>query len=413
MFKTTDADFAEEIGVTDYPALVFFKDEIPNVYEGNIEAEEEVLDWLIEMKVENHIELITRPMLEVMVDEIQYLAVFFFKQNCRTCDQVLLELENIDDECDAYGVQMVKLQDPQLAKRYGIKTFPALVYFRNGNPLTFDGDLKNEESVLEWIIDDDNRELDDEIEAVNHKMLDKLMDKSQLLAVFFYDEDCNECESILEALEEIDDEADEYGIDFVKNDDPRTAKQYDIYNTPTLVYYRKSLPIIYDGDLTDGSKVLEWLTSQDVFEIKDEIEQVNRKLLDKLLEENDFVAVYFYQDDCKECDKVLEGLETVDEETAALDITFVKMNDPRYAKKYGVNKLPALVYFRRKFPSIYRDDLYEEKEVMEWLKKNRFKHVELDLFMYTIIAIAVTFMLYTAFLMFGFKPAEPEKKKEE
>ena len=26
--------------------------------------------------------------------------------------------------------------------RYGIKTFPALVYFRNGNPLTFEGDLK-------------------------------------------------------------------------------------------------------------------------------------------------------------------------------------------------------------------------------------------------------------------------------
>ena len=34
---------------------------------------------------------------------------------------------------------MVKLQDPVLAKRYGIKTFPSLVYFRNGNPLTFDG----------------------------------------------------------------------------------------------------------------------------------------------------------------------------------------------------------------------------------------------------------------------------------
>ena len=85
---------------------------------------------------------------------------FAVKQNCRTCDQVLAELENIgerllnhspnnpfmkpflisaDDECDLYGIQMVKLQDPQLAKRYGIKTFPSLVYFRNGNPLTYDG----------------------------------------------------------------------------------------------------------------------------------------------------------------------------------------------------------------------------------------------------------------------------------
>ena len=45
----------------------------------------------------------------------------------------------VDDECDGFGIQMVKLQDPVLAKRYGIKTFPSLVYFRNGNPLTFDG----------------------------------------------------------------------------------------------------------------------------------------------------------------------------------------------------------------------------------------------------------------------------------
>lgn len=34
---------------------------------------------------------------------------------------------------------MVKIQDVPLAKRYGIRTFPALLYFRNGNPLLFDG----------------------------------------------------------------------------------------------------------------------------------------------------------------------------------------------------------------------------------------------------------------------------------
>ena len=60
-----------------YPALVFFKDGVPNLYEGDLGVEEEVLDWLTEMKVESHIELITRPMLETMVEETQYLAVFF------------------------------------------------------------------------------------------------------------------------------------------------------------------------------------------------------------------------------------------------------------------------------------------------------------------------------------------------
>jgi len=413
MVKTTDAAFAEEIGVETYPALVFFKEGVPNLYEGDLTIEEEVLDWLIEMKVESHIELITRPMLETMVVEVQYLAVFFYKQNCRTCDQIIAELENIDDECDQYGVQMVKLKDPPLAKRYGIKTFPALVYFRNGNPLAFDGDLKSEDSVLEWLTDDDNRELEDEIEAVNFRMLDKLLETSPLIAVFFYDDECIECDAILESLEEIDDEADTFGIDFVKNNDAHAARQYNIYNTPALVYFRRMSPIVFDGDLMDGERILEWLTSQDVFETKDEIEEVNRKLLEKLLDENEFVAVYFYEDNCVECDEAIEGLEKIDDETDALDITMVKVNDARYAKKYGVNKMPALVYFRRKFPSIYRDNLFDEDTILEWLTSNRYKQLELGVFMYAIVSLAITFMCYTAFLLFGLKPKEPEKKKEE
>jgi hypothetical protein len=58
--------------------------------------------------------------------------------------------------------------------------------------------------------------------------------------------------------------------------------------------------------LHDEEKVLAWLTSQDIFEIKNEIEEVNRKMLDKLLEENDFLAVYF----CKYVGKQT-GLELV------------------------------------------------------------------------------------------------------
>lgn len=208
---------------------------------------------------------------------------------------------------------MVKIQDPQLAKRYSIKTFPALVYFRNGNPLLFEGDMQNEQSVLEWLIDDDNRELADEIEEVNERMLERLLDESSLLVVFFCkfwvisahlvehkinaqfpdDSDCAECEEILEELEQIDGEADMFGIDFVKIASAEAARKYEVTIIPSLVYFRKQVPMLYDGDLHQHDRVLTWLTSQDVFEIKNEIEEVNRKMLDKLLEENEFLAVFF------------------------------------------------------------------------------------------------------------------------
>ena len=76
------------------------------------------------------------------------------------------------------------------------------------------------------------------------------------------DDECIECDAILESLEEIDDEADTFGIDFVKNNDAHAARQYNIYNTPALVYFRRMSPIVFDGDLMDGERILEWLTSQ-------------------------------------------------------------------------------------------------------------------------------------------------------
>lgn len=69
------------------------------------------------------------------------------KQACHVCDQILEDLERVDDECDLYGIHMVKIQDPQLAKRYSIKTFPALVYFRNGNPLLYEGINNNSKGI--------------------------------------------------------------------------------------------------------------------------------------------------------------------------------------------------------------------------------------------------------------------------
>lgn len=66
---------------------------------------------------------------------------------------------------------------------YGRRCWHVLM-FKNSNVFV-SGDLQNEESVLEWLIDDDNRELADEIEEVNSRMLERLLDESLLLAVFF------------------------------------------------------------------------------------------------------------------------------------------------------------------------------------------------------------------------------------
>jgi len=71
---------------------------------GELSEEEEVLQWLITQKTEERIELITRVMLEGLVEEIQYLAVYFCKYIVeKDVHADLLYLKNvcqiIDESC--------------------------------------------------------------------------------------------------------------------------------------------------------------------------------------------------------------------------------------------------------------------------------------------------------------------------
>ena len=107
------------------------------------------------------------------------------------------------------GISFVKISNPEEAKEYGIDEVPSLIYFENGIPsiyegelkitalevniiwlcflcfsfvLLFKGDLKIEEQVLDWLI---HQVESDEIEDVTDEMLDMLIKRSKHLAVLF------------------------------------------------------------------------------------------------------------------------------------------------------------------------------------------------------------------------------------
>lgn len=51
--------------------------------------------------------------------------------------------------------------------------------------------------------------------------------------------------------------------------------------------------INYDGDIDDDEEVLDWLTSPANMEMTDHIEQVNRKMFQKIRKASDYLAVIF------------------------------------------------------------------------------------------------------------------------
>lgn len=104
------------------------------------------------------------------------------------------------------------------------------------------------------------------------------------------DNNDDKSQTVLEELENIDDECDSLGITFVKIDNIDEAKEYGIDSVPGLLYFEKGIPTVYEGRLEDEESVLKWLEQQTT---SDEIEDITDEMLDLILEKMPYVAVLF------------------------------------------------------------------------------------------------------------------------
>ena len=66
-----------------------------------------------------------------------------------------------------------------------------------------------------------------------------------------------------------------------------------------------------------------------------------------------FVLVRIDDDDDRKSMRVLNELENIDDECDHLGVTFVKIDNSDEAREYGIEKLPALVYFEKGIPLMY------------------------------------------------------------
>uniref|UniRef100_A0A915DGJ8 Thioredoxin domain-containing protein n=1 Tax=Ditylenchus dipsaci TaxID=166011 RepID=A0A915DGJ8_9BILA len=105
------------------------------------------------------------------------------------------------------------------------------------------------------------------IEDVDEEKIDEILrDTSKNLVIFFYDGrvKCPNCGDALSEVEEIDDDIEATGyIEVVKTDDRRVARECGVTTFPSLVYFRRNNPILYDGDFKDSEVVWRWLRAHD------------------------------------------------------------------------------------------------------------------------------------------------------
>lgn len=185
------------------------------------------------------------------------------------------------------------------------------------------------------------------------------------------DNDDEDSLKVLNELEKIDDDCDRHGIQFVKIEDPQAASSFGLNSVPSVVYFEKQIPNIYDGDIEDEDALLHWLVDQLQ---KDEIEDITNEMMDRLIKDGKNIAVLFcmylilifnilfcpinydmVSDDNndKKSQKALSELENIDDECDTLGIVFVKIDDEEESKLYGIENIPSLLYFENGVPTIY------------------------------------------------------------
>lgn len=64
---------------------------------------------------------------------------------------------------------------------------------------------------------------------------------------------------------------------------------------------------------------------------------------------------------------VLEELEKIDDDCDKHGIQFVKIDDDRATREYGIDSVPAIVYFEKQVPNVYSGDLLNEEDILHWL----------------------------------------------
>jgi hypothetical protein len=102
-------------------------------------------------------------------------------------------------------------------------------------------------------------------------------------------------------------------VQVVKTDDRRVAREHGVHTFPSLIYFRRRNPILYDGDFKDSGTLWHWLRAHDEvaaweltdddFESRTDSHSPDEGALDWL--------VMFYDSEDPDCNSFIATLETV------------------------------------------------------------------------------------------------------
>ncbi|XP_055849789.1 thioredoxin domain-containing protein [Episyrphus balteatus] len=209
-----------------------------------------------------------------------------------------------------------------------------------------------------------------EIEAVDDSDLVHLITGEDNVIALFTKSNCESCDELETILENIqDDLKDHLSAIIVKSMNSHMVGIYNPSKEPALVYFRRGLPLLYHGPITEDDIMHTFGENRD---------PVVKELSDNNFEHLTQAAtgattgdwfVFFYSNDCVICQRLYAVWEAVG---AALKrrLTVARINRSEYgiatAKRFNVRESPEFLYIRQGKYYRYRLKDYTPKSFIEF-----------------------------------------------
>jgi len=177
LVSSSDIALVSEYNLSFLPALVFYRDEIPLLFEGNVENESDILEWLTQNrhsgdKNTNQIEEISTKNLDIVTSTLQRVLVFQYGSESAENQFTMSILEKLDDRCSFRSIHFVQHKVHEFDTK--------LILYRNNIPIVFKGNLKEEAAIEEWI----NTQIKNNEKKKAYDLMSFINESKNLLVIF-------------------------------------------------------------------------------------------------------------------------------------------------------------------------------------------------------------------------------------
>ena len=148
--KISDKNIEVEYALDKLPTLVYFENQIPIEFDGDLTDALDIKAWILEELESSVIRNVDADTLEMIIEKSDDIVVIFYDGTKKKHAKFMADIDTVDDEAEKMEIFMVKVSDPPVARSYGIFVLPAVIHYENGVPNIYEG-VSSHLAILNWL----------------------------------------------------------------------------------------------------------------------------------------------------------------------------------------------------------------------------------------------------------------------